>query len=57
VDFPACLDVLRGVNYDGWILDDHDFSAYGALESARACRDYLRGLGLEGRRGAGLPVE
>ena len=42
---------------DGWILDDHDFSAYAALDSARTCREYLRGLGLEGRRGASLPVE
>lgn len=56
VDFPACLAVLHSVNYDGWILDDHDFSAYPALESARVCREYLRGLGLPGRRGAGLPV-
>lgn len=56
VDFPACLAILRGVNYDGWIVDDHDFTAYLRLDSARACREYLRNIGLPGRRGAGLPL-
>jgi inosose dehydratase len=51
IDFPALLAILAGAGYDGWIVDDMDYSAYAALECATVCRDYLRGaLGLTGRR-------
>jgi sugar phosphate isomerase/epimerase len=52
IDFPALLAVLRDAGYDGWILDDFDYSAYGTREGSVACLRYLReSLGLLGRRG------
>lgn len=52
IDFPALLAILQRVGFDGWIVDDMDYSAYSTLESATACRDYLReALGLVGRKG------
>jgi inosose dehydratase len=54
IDFPALLDILKGAGYDGWIVDDMDYSAYAALECATVCRDYLRdALGLTGRKAEG----
>jgi len=51
IDFPALFAILQGVNFDGWIVDDMDYSAYGTLESATLCREYLRdALGLMGRK-------
>lgn len=51
IDFPALFAILQGVNFDGWIVDDMDYSAYGTLESATLCREYLRdALGLVGRK-------
>jgi inosose dehydratase len=54
IDFPALLAILQRAGFDGWIVDDMDYSAYSTLESATACRDYLReALGLTGRKHAG----
>lgn len=51
VDFPAVTQVLRSAGYDGWIVDDLDFSCYRARESAQACKDYINyGLGIWGER-------
>lgn len=41
VNLPACMDALRDAGFDGWIVDDHDFSGYGAYDSAKACKDYI----------------
>ena len=54
IDFPTLLAILKGAGFDGWIVDDMDYSAYAALECATVCRDYLRGaLGLTGRKAEG----
>ena len=48
VDFPAVVEKLRALNYDGWIVVEQDvFPGYGTpAESARRSREYLRQLGL-----------
>lgn len=51
VDFTGVTRVLREAGYDGWIVDDFDFSGYPARISARACADYLHhALGVWGQR-------
>jgi inosose dehydratase len=52
IDFPALLAVVRAAGYDGWILDDFDYSAYPTREASTTLLRYLRSpLGLVGRRG------
>ena len=52
IDFPAMLSVAREAGYDGWILDDFDYSAYGTREASTSLLRYLRhSLGITGRRG------
>lgn len=52
IDFPALLAILREAGYDGWILDDFDYSAYPTREASVALLRYLRhSLGVIGRRG------
>jgi inosose dehydratase len=47
VDFPAILDILRGVDFSGWLIVETDVTQKpSALESATISREYLRGLGL-----------
>jgi sugar phosphate isomerase/epimerase len=47
VDFPAITAVLRAMGYDGWLVDDFDYSGYEPRVSAQACKDYINlGLGL-----------
>jgi inosose dehydratase len=51
VDFPAVTKVLRSAGYDGWIVDDFDFTGYRPRDSAQACKDYINhGLGVWGER-------
>ncbi|MFH1086760.1 MAG: sugar phosphate isomerase/epimerase [Chloroflexota bacterium] len=51
VDFPAITKILLAAGYDGWIVDDHDFTGYPARASAQACKDYInQGLGIWGAR-------
>ncbi len=52
VDFAPLLAIVREAGYDGWILDDFDYSAYGAREASTTLLRYLRhALGIVGRRG------
>jgi inosose dehydratase len=52
IDFPALLAIVREAGYDGWIVDDFDYSAYPAREASTTLLRYLRSsLGLRGRRG------
>jgi inosose dehydratase len=52
IDFPALLAVLREAGFDGWIVDDFDYSAYPTREASTVLLRYLRdGLGIVGRRG------
>lgn len=54
IDFPTVASILRAVHYDGWIVDDFDYSAYSAQEGSIVCLRYLRErLGLVGRRSHG----
>jgi len=48
VDFPAVVQLLRALNYDGWIVVEQDvLPGMGTpKESARRNREYLRGIGL-----------
>ena len=51
VDFPGVTQELRACGYDGWFVDDFDFSGYPARASARACKDYInQALDLWGER-------
>jgi inosose dehydratase len=51
VPFPAITRILLDAGYDGWIVDDFDYSGYSPVESATACKDYInRGLGIWGPR-------
>lgn len=50
IDFPRLFRTLQEANFDGWIVDDMDYTGYFTLDSATACRDYLRdALGIAGR--------
>ncbi len=48
VDFPAVLETLKAIGYDGWIVVEQDvLPGMGApKESAQRNRDYLRSIGL-----------
>lgn len=48
VDFPAVLDALRAINYDGWIVVEQDvLPGMGTpKESAQRNREYLKEIGL-----------
>ena len=48
VDFPAVIDALRRVGYDGWIVVEQDvFPGYGSpAASAARNRRYLQSLGI-----------
>ena len=51
VDFPAITQVLLSAQYNGWLVDDFDFTGYPARESAQACKDYINyGLGIWSER-------
>lgn len=51
IDFPAVTKVLLDAGFDGWIVDDFDFTGYRAVESATACKDYInKALGIWGER-------
>jgi len=51
VNFPAVYRILLEAGYDGWIVDDFDFTGYSVRESLAACKAYLNGaLGVYGRR-------
>ena len=51
VPFAAITRILLDAGYDGWIVDDFDYSGYSAMESAKACKDYINlALGLWGER-------
>jgi inosose dehydratase len=51
VRFPALLDALNGIDYDGWAVveqdvDASDINAPRPADSARQSREYLRKVGL-----------
>lgn len=41
VDFAAVTQVLREAGYDGWFVDDFDFTGYSPRASAQACKGYM----------------
>ena len=51
VPFPEITEVLLGAGYDGWLVDDFDFTGYPARVSAQACKDYInQALNIWGER-------
>jgi inosose dehydratase len=49
VDFPALLEVLRGMDFNGWAVVEQDIlpdTGTNALASAKANREYLRKIGM-----------
>jgi len=49
VNFPALLDVLRDLDFDGWAIVEQDIlpdSGINALESAKRNRAYLESIGM-----------
>ena len=51
VDFRAVTDALLDAGYDGYLMDDFDFTSYAAYTSAKACKDFINlGLGVWGER-------
>lgn len=47
IDFPAVLDILRGANFQGWLITETDVTQKSsALESVAISRNYLKNLGL-----------
>lgn len=46
LDVPGLLTALRDIGYTGWLMVEQDSTWLPAAESARASREYLRGLGL-----------
>ena len=43
--------ILLSAGFDGWIVDDFDFTGYRAMESAQAIKDYINlALGIWGER-------
>jgi sugar phosphate isomerase/epimerase len=49
VPFREVTDILLESGYDGWLMNDFDYSGYAAYTSARACKEYINyGLGIWG---------
>lgn len=46
LDVPGLLAALRDIGYDGWLMVEQDSTWLAPIESARASRAYLHGLGL-----------
>jgi inosose dehydratase len=46
LDVPALLRALHDIGYEGWLMVEQDSTWLPPAESARASRDYLRGLGI-----------
>lgn len=53
VPFREVTDLLLGAGYNGWLMDDFDYSGYPAYTSAKACKEFINhGLGVWGERDA-----
>ena len=51
VPFKEVTQILLEAGYNGWLLDDFDYSGYPASTSAKACKDFInQGLGIWGER-------
>jgi inosose dehydratase len=51
VPFKEVTQILLDAGYEGWLMDDFDFSGYAAMTSAKACKDFINlGLGIWGER-------
>jgi inosose dehydratase len=46
LDVPGLLAALREIGHEGWLMVEQDSTWLAPIESARASREYLRGLGL-----------
>ncbi len=51
VPFKEVTKILLDAGYDGWLVDDFDYSGYSPVESTRACKEFInRGLGIYSER-------
>lgn len=51
VPFRQVTEILLQAGYDGWLMNDFDYSGYTAVSSARACKEFINhGLGILGER-------
>ncbi|MCL2060889.1 MAG: sugar phosphate isomerase/epimerase [Oscillospiraceae bacterium] len=51
VDFPGITKILLKYGYDGWLVDDFDFTGYEPRASVRACKNYInKALGIKTER-------
>ena len=51
VNFHGIMDALCKAGFNGWIIDDFDYTGYLANEACRACIEYLNNaLGVYGER-------
>jgi inosose dehydratase len=51
VDFVTILGILQKYGYDGYLIDDFDYTGYDARISVRACKAYINGaLGIRTER-------
>jgi inosose dehydratase len=46
LDVAGLLGALREIGYDGWLMVEQDSTWLAPIDSARASRAYLRGMGL-----------
>jgi inosose dehydratase len=47
IDFPAVLEILKGENFEGWLITETDVTMKATpLESVTISRNYLKSLGL-----------
>jgi inosose dehydratase len=47
IDFPACLSLLRSMNFTGWCVVEHSVSKTSPIDSAMANAAYLQSSGYE----------
>ncbi len=51
VPFKEVTNILLDAGYDGWLVDDFDYSGYSPVESVQACKDFInKGLGIVSAR-------
>ena len=51
VDFVGVTKILQKHGYDGWLVDDFDFTGYEPRSSVRACKNYINyALGIKTAR-------
>ena len=42
MDFPAIFDIVKSIDFDGWLMAELDETQKTARESAAISREYMR---------------